>query len=477
MFNSIVTVEEAADLLRPHRTKAIRLERVWPPHQQTGLVSQLGGSPNFPPDWNWPTIDFEDSTTASLDFLAQINLEELPDMEDRDLLPKQGMLYFFALSLSHEPLQTFGRDAWRVLYYPHAPNDLPVRDAPDDAGWAEDYLYYDRMPGWEYREPGASPALLFPKCPIRFAVAELWSEPEFTGPEDPAVRPFAETLLSQQIVWEPEPLGLVDRLKNLARRFGLPGSIKVPAAAERRNSVDFSEVKKLMWECLSLVMRDEKRTGYDQDKVLKGISLPYRADDAILLLNQIRNDWLENVLPIETVLNSRGKYSDDLLRRYECWRAEASDLTQALVDMGRQTKLSDSHRETINDVLKQHGQLKKEVTSYGFLPYNHVALRASLQPLLTTFPDIADEEKELIASYDPARNPLLNGPAAHLMLCKIGGIQSDLDPDEILLLQLASDRDGPRWVWWDLGVLRFSIKKDALAAMRFDLVQAEIEGH
>ncbi|MDA5635910.1 MULTISPECIES: DUF1963 domain-containing protein [Rhizobium/Agrobacterium group] len=479
MFNSIVTVEQAADLLRPHRTKAIRLERVWPPHQKTSLLSQIGGSPNFPPGWSWPKIDFPDSTSASLDFLAQINLEELPDMEDRDLLPREGMLYFFALSLSHQPLQTFGSDAWRVLYYPHAPDGLPVRDAPDDAGWAKDYMYYSRMPGWEYREPGASPASLFPKCPIRFVIAELWAEPEFAGPDDPALGPFAAALLSQQMVWEPEPLGLTGRIMNLAKRFGRPGNLKLPAASTRRNSVDLREMKMkmLVRDCLTLVMRDEDRGGYDQDKVLEDISLPYRADDAILLLNAVRNDWLEDVMPIKTVLNNEGKYSDDLLLRYEAWRAEAVDLTETLVAIGRQTKLSDEQRERVNDVLKQHGQLRKEATSCGLIPYNHLALRASLQPLMTAFPDITNEETELLASYDPARDPLLNGPAAHLMLSKVGGIQSDLDPDEVLLLQLASDCDGPRWKWWDLGVLRFSIKKDALAAMRFDLAQAEIEGH
>ncbi|MGO7658396.1 DUF1963 domain-containing protein [Rhizobium ruizarguesonis] len=47
------------------------------------------------------------------------------------------------------------------------------------------------------------------------------------------------------------------------------------------------------------------------------------------------------------------------------------------------------------------------------------------------------------------------------------GVQSDLDDDEVLLLQLGSDSDGPRFECWDLGAICFWMKKEALRAHQF----------
>ncbi|WP_245457559.1 DUF1963 domain-containing protein [Rhizobium leguminosarum] len=57
------------------------------------------------------------------------------------------------------------------------------------------------------------------------------------------------------------------------------------------------------------------------------------------------------------------------------------------------------------------------------------------------------------------------------------GKQEDLDDDEVLLLQLRSDSDGPRFMWWDVGAIRFWIKREALETCQFHLAEAEIEGH
>jgi uncharacterized protein YwqG len=51
--------------------------------------SKLGGRPDTPPDFNWPTKD-----DKPLSFIAQINLSELPAIESSQL-PTHGLLSFF----------------------------------------------------------------------------------------------------------------------------------------------------------------------------------------------------------------------------------------------------------------------------------------------------------------------------------------------------------------------------------------------
>ncbi|AUW43175.1 DUF1963 domain-containing protein [Rhizobium leguminosarum] len=203
--------------MRPHRSKSIRLDRIWPPNETTELLSQIGGRPNLPPDWVWPTIDFEDGTTASLDFLAQINLEELPDIEARGALPKSGMLYFFALSQSNEPLESYGSDAWRVLYYPDNPADLSSRPAPEDAGWKIDHLDYGQTDASSYRNPDGPRGELFPRCTVRFTVIDVWDLPRFSGRDDPRLRPFEDAICG-------EPADLASQLA-LRMSSGISGKI------------------------------------------------------------------------------------------------------------------------------------------------------------------------------------------------------------------------------------------------------------
>ena len=54
------------------------------------FVSRFGGRPDLPIELPWPQWK-----TKPLSFVAQINLAELPEIPNRDLLPKKGMLYYF----------------------------------------------------------------------------------------------------------------------------------------------------------------------------------------------------------------------------------------------------------------------------------------------------------------------------------------------------------------------------------------------
>ena len=54
--------------------------------------SKIGGVPDLPKHWNWPTFDDQ-----PLAFLAQVNLSEIPNNIERESLPQTGILYFFSV--------------------------------------------------------------------------------------------------------------------------------------------------------------------------------------------------------------------------------------------------------------------------------------------------------------------------------------------------------------------------------------------
>lgn len=100
----------AFETLARFERPGILLERAWPPTVPDTWLSQIGGRPKVPPGFLWPRITFKDGTSASLDLLAQIALRDLPEIEERKLLPEDGMLYFFVLAESGDPLVTTGHN-------------------------------------------------------------------------------------------------------------------------------------------------------------------------------------------------------------------------------------------------------------------------------------------------------------------------------------------------------------------------------
>lgn len=59
-------------------------------------ASKIGGKPLLPVDFIWPTYtNKEDNVTRPLSFFCQLNLAELVPYDKENVLPKQGMLYFF----------------------------------------------------------------------------------------------------------------------------------------------------------------------------------------------------------------------------------------------------------------------------------------------------------------------------------------------------------------------------------------------
>lgn len=52
--------------------------------------SKLGGIPDLPLDFQWPTYD-----RSPIDFLLQVNVTQASALDETGLLPKSGLLSFF----------------------------------------------------------------------------------------------------------------------------------------------------------------------------------------------------------------------------------------------------------------------------------------------------------------------------------------------------------------------------------------------
>ncbi|MBO9129881.1 YwqG family protein [Bacillus sp. 165] len=77
--------------------------------------SKMGGFPDFPKDWEYPT--YKD---IPLQFIAQLNLTELAVFSQASVLPHKGMLYFFYLEDAGDDIvwgEPHQKDGWRVLYF------------------------------------------------------------------------------------------------------------------------------------------------------------------------------------------------------------------------------------------------------------------------------------------------------------------------------------------------------------------------
>ncbi|QRG69055.1 YwqG family protein [Brevibacillus choshinensis] len=75
--------------------------------------SRLGGSPDLPPGWTYPTFHDE-----PLVFIGQLNLAEIQAIGVPNELPGHGLLYFFYEAAEQSVYgELTDRDGWRVLFF------------------------------------------------------------------------------------------------------------------------------------------------------------------------------------------------------------------------------------------------------------------------------------------------------------------------------------------------------------------------
>src|SRR5690349_18647643 len=99
--------------IEPLTRPAIRLKSRQVDEKELPLgSSKLGGSPDLPPNIEWPW--YKDRPMA---FLAQLRLDEVAPYDTESLLPSSGLLYFF-YDIEQEPwgFDPAWRDGWKVVY-------------------------------------------------------------------------------------------------------------------------------------------------------------------------------------------------------------------------------------------------------------------------------------------------------------------------------------------------------------------------
>jgi hypothetical protein len=414
----------------------VLLKRMWPPASAPAdWVSQIGGHPNLPGDWSWPSIRFGDGSRASLDFLAQIDLAELPAVSQRARLPATGTLYFFALSQSHVPLAEHGPDAARVLYFPGDARVLPRRHPPADAGWNQAEMHHMRTVAAEFRHTDAPRGELLPRCPIRPTLASVVDDTVSDGSSPPATS-FKHPAGAL-------PYRVEDALLhvNFARN------------AWRENIVPFAVIREHVTAGAHAYLELERNP---RTPAAKANPRP-------------RPAYVDNALSDAFWSAFEGEYLQ--------WRQRAAALSDRLSAVGRPTVLDDAQRSAVNAILAEADALKRKIGPYGlqFKWREESAAKMSLASVLLDHPEIAATcADEVLAAH-----PSLSQRASHRMLGPPHDVQGDtLDgPNPVLLLQLDSDEWGPRLMWWDAGNITFWMSAADAAKRRFEKARAEIEGH
>ena len=85
-------------------------------------ASKFLGNPDVWDGFEWPQF-IENGESYDLTFMCQINCAEASPFDKEGTLPKIGLLYFF-YDLDEMPLESFDKNAARVLYYGGGPAAL-----------------------------------------------------------------------------------------------------------------------------------------------------------------------------------------------------------------------------------------------------------------------------------------------------------------------------------------------------------------
>lgn len=128
--------EKLKELLRDLAKDEIRVSYRKAVEPVPACGSRIGGKPAVPDGFVWPRYKGKsyDSITKErpLSFMAQINLEDVADLDAEGLLPKTGLLSFFYEQMSMPwGFSVKDRGCARVYYFPETENLIPM-DIPED---------------------------------------------------------------------------------------------------------------------------------------------------------------------------------------------------------------------------------------------------------------------------------------------------------------------------------------------------------
>jgi hypothetical protein len=238
-----MTQEEMRATIEASARDAVFFTRVYPPQHESNPTSFFGGLPRLPRDLDWPVqqiaVDYGRTdpepapslitAPVALTFLGQVDRGDLPRTSDLELLPKQGILYFFFASATFElDLPREPGTGGEVLYWPGGSGDLSARSEPSllrpiygsDAEYhyewlkhthTEAYPFPRSSPKWAVKPTvvktyGANTPFADAYRTDRAAHEAFWAlKTEMTNAE--LTRAFGEPIERNYFVWEQAPRG------------------------------------------------------------------------------------------------------------------------------------------------------------------------------------------------------------------------------------------------------------------------------
>lgn len=189
-------------LLKSAIKNEIRLSLRKPDAPLSPLSSRLGGKPAVPADFIWPYYPEQSDERRPLAFIAQIDLNDIAELDDENLLPKSGMLSFFyeleEMTWGFDPAD---KGSARVFYFPDV-SELSIPASPDlTEGYAElpefalDFEKNISIPSYEDFDPdGEFDCDDFYECAVRlgYDIDEEINRTKLLGYPDLIQEPMSE---------------------------------------------------------------------------------------------------------------------------------------------------------------------------------------------------------------------------------------------------------------------------------------------
>jgi len=427
----------AAEIERHGRDGIVLRPASLPVLSDSSVRSFFGGLPQLPPQLTWPAR-VVNSHYAYFQFVAQIDLSELPPVADSPL-PKAGTLYFFA-NLTKEWMEP---DDARVLFHPVSGDVLEER-APPSISVAQ--------PGepWPWLAPGELTNHPDYKYPIRFVACRSY--------RDYSLGPQAEQ-------GAPGTLGRVHTQMQLRAFEAVFGP--------RRTLEDLwtFDVGDDSWPFAWCAIEHASRALCHQvtcicDDVPDG-------DEAFEPVLRAAEEWIESARNHDALSRPDAAARADFRTQWRAWREEIVAIAGRL-----QIPASDHSKYPILAERNERRPLADEL------------LREAIRLACCLFRDRGGDESLVPEKYWRAIDDDYgwhrhtghwhgqSPPAFNQMLGYGEAVQNTpLDRiDDVLLLQIKPDMYGPWWPDSDsFGVIQFWIEREDLARGAFDRVTVNFD--
>lgn len=172
--------------------------------------SKIGGCPDLPRNMDWVTVNVKEKQ-VSLHFIAQFDLKAIKPYDEENLLPEQGILYFFAgpwVAHKHS-------DKGRVLYYDGDSSLLERKEFPDD-------IPLNKPREWGVRYDPCIVTLV-PEVNLPFEIEE-WIEIDY--PQGKTWEDFYDVLYSASYT-RPRPPHIRDVNRLLGYNYDVPAAMQL----------------------------------------------------------------------------------------------------------------------------------------------------------------------------------------------------------------------------------------------------------